>query len=67
VSASPYGRHDSPGVVMSAPMSARHRAEVERDAAALVEIQRAARARLLGDSGTADTLKREQRTGEVTK
>jgi len=52
---------------MSAPMSARHRAEVERDAAALVEIQRAARARLLGDSGTADTLKREQRTGEVTK
>jgi hypothetical protein len=52
---------------MAGAMSARKQAEIERDAAALVEIQRAARARLLGDSGTADTLKREQRTGEVTK
>jgi len=51
MSASPYGRHDvhvSGGMVSSTVTNPKRIAEIERDAAELVRLQKEARARLLG-------------------
>ena len=51
MSVSPYGRHDlhvSGGMPSSRVMNPKRLAEIERDAAQLVRIQKEARARLLG-------------------